>query len=425
MCLGSNAADYDLWGYLTFGRLFWTADGFPYQDIFAYVPTKEVWVYHEWLTGVLYFPIYQSLGEAGLQLLKYALGIMTAGSIYLASRKRGAGPLASVIGLLTAHYLFSIGYKPVRAQVFTFFFYVLTIYILESAKREERWGYLWWLIPIQVLWCNFHDGFVAGLGIIGLYTLGEALSHRRFWPYAKVLVFSCLATLINPYGVKYWGYIIEAISMPRPEIMELLSVYMAIKKGLYVHNVLYFLSFFLFSFLLVLWYRKRDLTDILVLGATAFLSFRHIRHIALFMLSYTIYLPVIFSTFWEVFKGHPWKIAFRRHLDENRLMLLVAILTVFLTYRFLSGSPFDIRTRPSQDVQGKHLRYPIGAVEYMKAHNLTGNVLLYFDWGEFIIWTFTQTPAWPWTVATRRCIRTSYVRNISISSMAEMIGERF
>jgi hypothetical protein len=40
-CLNLTAADPDLWGYLAFGRLFWGQDHFPYQDVFAYVPTLK------------------------------------------------------------------------------------------------------------------------------------------------------------------------------------------------------------------------------------------------------------------------------------------------------------------------------------------------------------------------------------------------
>ena len=54
-------ADPDLWGYLAFGRLFWESGYFPFHDVFSYIPTKEIWVYHEWLTGVLFFPIVLSL----------------------------------------------------------------------------------------------------------------------------------------------------------------------------------------------------------------------------------------------------------------------------------------------------------------------------------------------------------------------------
>ena len=60
--LTSTVADPDLWGYLAFGRLFWETSAFPYEDVFTYVPTLHPWVYHEWLTGVLFYPLYQNLG---------------------------------------------------------------------------------------------------------------------------------------------------------------------------------------------------------------------------------------------------------------------------------------------------------------------------------------------------------------------------
>ena len=35
----NTTADPDLWGYLSFGRLYWETGNFPYQDVFAYLPT--------------------------------------------------------------------------------------------------------------------------------------------------------------------------------------------------------------------------------------------------------------------------------------------------------------------------------------------------------------------------------------------------
>ena len=89
-CLNTTAADLDLWGYLAFGRLFWGQGQFPYEDVFAYVPTLKPWIYHEWLTGVLFYPLYRTLGAPGLQVLKFALGLATVGTIYLTARRRGA-----------------------------------------------------------------------------------------------------------------------------------------------------------------------------------------------------------------------------------------------------------------------------------------------------------------------------------------------
>ena len=63
--LNTTVADLDLWGYLAFGRLFWGQGPFPYLDVFAYVPTLKPWIYHEWLTGVLFYPLYRVLGAPG------------------------------------------------------------------------------------------------------------------------------------------------------------------------------------------------------------------------------------------------------------------------------------------------------------------------------------------------------------------------
>jgi hypothetical protein len=127
-----SLADYDLWGYLSFGRVFWEEGFFPYQDVFAYTPTKSLWVYHEWLTGVVFFGLIKYLGPAGLQLLRYILAILTIYLIYSIAIKRGGSIFYALIILIPSMLVISFGYVPVRAQIFTFFFFILTLYILES-----------------------------------------------------------------------------------------------------------------------------------------------------------------------------------------------------------------------------------------------------------------------------------------------------
>ena len=219
-CLETTYTPLDLWGYLAFGRLYWTGRSFPYQDVFAYVPTLKPWVYHEWLTGVVFYPLSIAAGAAGLQTLKYCLGLGTVALAYATARRRGASQAAATLLILMTGLILSCGCAPVRAQIFTFFFFSLVLYILERVKFSQRYGGLMWLPLILVPWANFHGGFVAGLGLIFLYALGEALAGRPFWPYVLTLVVAALATLINPYGWGYWSYLARALAMPRPEIRE-------------------------------------------------------------------------------------------------------------------------------------------------------------------------------------------------------------
>lgn len=36
--------------------------------------------------------------------------------------------------------------------------------------------------------------------------------------------------------------------------------------------------------------------------------------------------------------------------------------------------------------QGKHLIYPVGAVDYLTNHHFHGNVMVPYDWGSYVMW---------------------------------------
>ena len=378
----SSAADPDLWGYLAFGRLFWENGSFPYHDVFSYTPTKTIWIYHEWLTGILFFPVYKIFGAGGLQLLKYLLGMTTVGLVYATAIRRKARPIFALLALILAGNLIKFGYSPVRAQVFTFLFFILSLYLLDNARTYKNWKYLWWLVPIELVWCNLHGGFVVGLGMIGLYALGEAFSGRKYLPYAAILLIATLVTFINPYGYEYWGYMAQAVLMPRPEIGEWNNVFSAVLSGEYRGYGILYVIVFLVSVPLILWYPKRDLTAGIVLSVTAIMGFLHIRHILFFALAFGAYLPVVLTEFWESLKSDP-EIVKRysrfRMIGLTLIILIVCYAVGSSFFRFVSGTPFDLRASSRY--------YPVGAVEVIKKYNLKGNILPYFEWGEYLLWT--------------------------------------
>jgi hypothetical protein len=377
----SSAADPDLWGYLAFGRLFWETGTFPYHDVFSYTPTKTLWIYHEWLTGIIFFPIYKLFGAGGLQLLKYLLGMMTVGLVYATAIRRKERPIFALLTLMFAGNLIRFGYSPVRAQVFTFLFFILSLYLLDRARTEKHWKYLWWLVPIELLWCNLHGGFVVGLGMIGLYAIGEAFSGRKYLPYAAIFLVATLVTLINPYGYEYWWYIVEAVFMPRPEIGEWNNIFSAVLSGEYRGYGVLYVVVFIVSVPLILWYPRRDLTTVIVLSATAIMGFLHIRHIIFFTLAFGAFLPPVLTELWESLKSDPEIV--KRYARFRMIGLTLIILIVCYTVgsafvRFVSGTPFELRA------SSEH--YPVGAVEIIKKHNLKGNILPSFEWGEYLLW---------------------------------------
>ncbi|MEJ2069346.1 MAG: hypothetical protein P8X58_02905 [Syntrophobacterales bacterium] len=375
-CLATTYPPLDLWGYLAFGRLYWTGRSFPYQDVFAYVPTLKPWVYHEWLTGVVFYPLSIAAGAVGLQTLKYCLGLGTVALAYATARRRGASQVAATLFVLLTALILGRGYSAVRAQIFTFFFFVLVLYILERVRLSQRWGGLMWLPLILVPWANFHGGFVAGLGLIVLYALGEALSGRPFWPYVLTLVFATLATLINPYGLEYWSYLAKALTMPRPEIREWLPIWQAYRSGVYhLSSLLIFVALILFALFVMRRKEKWELTEILVWVVTLGLSLWSVRHIPFFVLALCALLPPALKYYEDYLslrlKTHALFSSVRRVFAGVLLVLSAVILVIFFT-----RAPFSLIAGPY---------YPVGATRYLIYNHLSGNLLVYYDWGEYII----------------------------------------
>ncbi len=386
--LNTTAADPDLWGYLAFGRLFWGQWQFPYADVFAYVPTLNPWIYHEWLTGVVFYPLYRTLGAPALQVLKLTSGLATAGLIYLTARRRGADLLPTLLILWVSMVGMSVGYSPVRAQVFTYFFFAAYLYLLETARLSGQQGRLWLLVPIQVAWCNLHGGFLAGLGLIFLNAAGEALARRPFRNYLGWFFLAGLATLVNPYGLQYWKYLAQAVTMPRPEITEWVSLFKGYQQGLVAGNEMaYCLALISVTVLLALWARWREITPALVLLFTVTLAISHRRHEVFLALAFGAFTPPLLSRYFRELGARPGFMTRIGQLGPKLPTLAVLLLICLFAYRVAGNNPFKLELRPEPGPALKTgLYYPLGAIDYLEKYHLSGKLLVHFNWGEYCLW---------------------------------------
>ncbi len=392
----TSNADPDLWGYLSFGYLFWTQPGFPFQDPFSYMPTNELWIYHEWLTGVIFFPLYGAFGEVGLQVLRYGAALGALWFAFATALKRGAPFAFATLGLFLPVFAISAGYAPVRAQVFTFLFFSVTLYLCEECRIRQSFRRLWFIPPVVLLWCNLHGGFVSGLAIIGLFALGEALSRRQFLPYLMILFACLLLTLINPYGLDYWPYLINAITMPRPEITEWMSLLQAYKVGYKQLSTPLYLGMLPLCIVFCVWPLKRDWTAVLVLAAIAWMGFSHVRHLPFMGLAMAALLPSgVFVLLGEASKGR----MVRKILVMAAFCIPILYLCVVngtVAYQRMKNPgflrvPLSLEVlSPNQVLEGQ-ISYPVGGITFLKENNLSGNILTEFDWGQFVMWALPES----------------------------------
>ena len=337
-----HEADEDLWGRMAAGRLTMSDGRVPEKDVFAYVPTKPLWVDHEWLSGVVFYEVHRAFGGTGLLALRAAFGV--GAMAFLLHAARGASPWTLTLLSLAAWPLLAQGFNSVvRAQAFTFLFFALTLFVLEQGKGRLA------LVPLVALWANLHGGFVLGpllILVYGFYRLAAA---------------SLAASLLNPYGVEYWRYLTEALLMPRPEIVEWRSADLSGIGDLHIQGALLLI-------VVLVWGRQPRPAHLVALGGAALASLLHVRFAPLLGMVMVVTL------------GGSWEATFQK----RRHALAVGAMVLALSLVATGGAVAWLRRDLSLLMRVPADRYPVAAVERLKDER--GNLAVFFNWGEYALY---------------------------------------
>jgi hypothetical protein len=283
--------DPDFWWHLRAGQLIIQHGGLLGNDPFTYTVPAHHWTMHEWLNEVL-FAIEYAVGGLGLIVLILS-AVTWAGLICVMEKARlrrpGRGALG--VGMLVAVVAGFPIWGP-RVQMITFAFAALTLLLVE--RHLMRGGKaIWWLVPLFLVWSNFHSGFVIGLGFIAIILVAEvagawlhmpeAAARARLRPLLFVLIASTAVSMINPNGPTILLYALgtQTSGAQQSLIQEWFS------PSFHDWEVLVYGAMLLALVMLIVFNRRiraRDAALVLVTGA---LSLQSARHIALFVAAAT------------------------------------------------------------------------------------------------------------------------------------------
>jgi hypothetical protein len=376
--------DPDLWGHIRSGQAFIANRHLIGRDPYSYSAPGAPWYDYEWLAEVVMAFAYNVAGVAGLKLWKLACTALTVIFIADSEAETGASFSTQLLVLLLAA-LGLVLQMQLRPQMFTF---VLLGALLALLTRDNygRRAPLWLAIPLMVLWVNLHAGFFLGVITLALYTgvatlcdLAAGEGWRRGARLGVITVVASAATLANPLGVTIWEavgrtlvqpYTRGAISEWQPTIVALAAQWHQRPSGIFVYVAVAALVVGLAA-AFAMTPRGGDLPLIAVAAIMAVGAWLSVRNMALAVIAAGGPLARHLALISQWRRGGAPPPASRPVNQWVIFGLCVALV-------FKTGL-FSNRLGPDQS-------YPAGALEFMREHNLHGNVLSEWGWGGYLIW---------------------------------------
>jgi hypothetical protein len=371
----------DLWGHLFYGMQHLSSGSLALTDTYSYTAYGLPWINHEWLSELLLALAWRSAGAAGLWVVRLLIIAFILGIILRLIRQSTKGFWTGLIFYL----LFWLGmgrYFTFRPQLFTFLFFALFLYIIHKIYLQCRWSPWWSLVfvPLMCLWVNLHGGFIVGLALISwlnIYLLVEWLQHhiklKRVFIALSAWFLSLAATLINPYGIGLWAWLVRSLSASRAfKIIEWAPMYARVRMyG--IESALPYIIMSIVAIVLIAMRRKRYLFEWGVLIPLCIAAFINLRHEALFFLAFAVFLPKhLEATFSRAATYRSFNRAFVLFC-----VILCSILSVGIN--LFPGYRMNIIRIKTKDI-------PFNAIKFIHNNGLRGNLLVYFNWAQAAIW---------------------------------------
>jgi hypothetical protein len=333
------------------------------------------WINHEWLAEVITYGAYALGGGVGLVLLK-VLVIAATLAIVVWSWPREL-PARVRLWLVGAVLIGTIPQaNHVRPQLFSLLLFAMLLRLLAVPMRGTA-PTIASIAILFALWVNLHGGWIVGGGALAVWVAfavvrARSVGERLAWMGAGAA--AVLATFVNPYGWRMWGFLWHTVGLGREQISDWQPVYAL--GAPYV------------------------ITWIFIAAVSAALIVQHVRQKTVDAAALTLVVLLAFAAF-----------------RVNRLLAFFAIASTMLLTRGWRAGPEKTRATPAPSTAGIWAAGIAGALMLagalfatvqnvtcvridpdgypepelapaVAAAGLSGRMLTYFDWGEYAIWYF-------------------------------------
>lgn len=406
-----NAADPDLWGHVRYGQDAIEEGTIHSTTTYSYLAEGHRWINHESVAEWVMGWVGTHAGGSGLMILKTLMASATLLLLHLVVRRRTLDSLASCILLLGGAWAMRY-YWGTRPQMFSFLGYATLLFVLDQAfarwyaykssteEEPDKRIHWTWLIPIPLvlmIWVNSHGGFVVGLAVTGFLLAGRGVqllgtggptNRKAALGLSLIVVLSCLATLINPYGSQLLLWMLSSLGQPRPEILEWGPWDISSPAG---QRLLWFVV--PMTFALAISRKPKDLVELAVMGILLWQSIKHMRHSPFLVMSLMVWgAPHVRNTC-------RWLQSTLHHvLPKAELAPTATTTSEIPTHDWVRASRLTwwgaaglclwfatLIIQQCSAIRVEHERFPVDAFRFLKQQQIGGRTMVSFNWAQYAI----------------------------------------
>jgi len=385
---GRLMMDGDTGWHIRTGEWILSHGAVPQQDLFSFSRPGAPWFAWEWLSDVLFASLHSVWGLSGVAVV---CGIALAGAIVLLMRQMACSGANAFVAIVLA--VISVGASSVhyhaRPHVFTLLFLALAGNIVTADLRHpSRW--LWFLVPLMLVWTGLHGGFLALIAYLALTTAGlvaESVRGLRSWHcplrYAGLTAACAAVTLINPYGIGLHTHIAEYLrsSFIADLIQEFQSPSFR-SEASFQFELLLFAG--IGCSVLSLW--RGRIAPVLPVLYFAHASLGAVRHVPLYVLVAVPVIAVELTELWRRYNAASRPKSLARELDKIAAdaaanFQRVSPWALVLALGAVAATPSHLWPH---DFAPKH--FPTEMVSKWGGHLASSRLLTSDQWGDYLIY---------------------------------------
>lgn len=372
--------DIDFWWHIAAGKNIVESGVIPSVDPFGVYDAANVWgqtiLKSQWLGQVMLYSVFRWFDLDGIILLRSCLLTLCLVMVYLRCRLAEAQSLFAFVFTALSGLVISL-HTGERPQLFSFFYLSLIFLLFDGFLRKgSRWR-LYCIPVVMLLWSNTHGGSVLGMVALGLsgvcYVMDKRRSEGAFnVPLVKLMVLviglSGIALVCTPNGFTTFQHLIALGSNPlRDRTSEYASPW-SLWPATWHYWIFVGMALLSMAGLVNRNYWQQAVV-VLVMGLISLTGFRYVPFFVLIAAPYVA--------------GSLSRIFVRFRLPETVVYAGALMIALgCLGYGFQKSKVFQHGMAEQ--------RYPAGAVDFIKSHQLSGKMFNTMGWGGYLIWNLPR-----------------------------------